>query len=144
MVRVEHSVVIERPPAEVFSYSTELDRLAEWQGTAHEARSDGPLRQGAHLTEVRNFLGRRMESEVEVTAWEPDRHFALKVVSGPVPYTFEQTLEPTNGGTKVNIVLEGDPGGLWNLAEPLIERAVRRQVQTDFEQLKDILEDKQD
>ncbi len=92
------------------------------------------------MTEVRKFLGRRMESEVEVTAYEPDRRFALKVVSGPVPFTYEQTLEPSDGGTAVKVLLEGEPGGFFKLAEPLVERAVRRQVQADFEQLKDILE----
>jgi uncharacterized protein YndB with AHSA1/START domain len=140
MIRVEHSLVIERPPAEVFSYSTDPAKLPDWQSTALEARSDGPMQKGAHLTEVRKFLGRRMESKVEVTAYEPDRRFALKVLSGPVPFTVEQTLEPTDGGTRVHLVLEGEPGGFFKLAEPLVERAVRRQMQADFDQLKDILE----
>jgi uncharacterized protein YndB with AHSA1/START domain len=140
MVRVEHSLVIERPPAEVFAYTTDPANLPEWQSGALEARSDGPVQEGARLTEVRKFLGRRMESEGEVTAFEPDRRFALKVVSGPVPYSFEQTLEPTNGGTRVRVVLEGEPGGFFKLAEPLVERAAKRQLQADFEQLKDILE----
>ena len=140
MVRVEHSLVIERPPTEVFAYATDPDKLPEWQSTALEARSDGPMRQGARVTEVRKFLGRRMESEVEVTAYEPDRRFALKVVSGPVPFTYEQTLEPSDGGTAVKVLLEGEPGVFFKLAEPLVERAVRRQIQADFEQLKDILE----
>jgi uncharacterized membrane protein len=140
VVRVEHSIVIERPPAEVFAYTTDPGKLPEWQSTALEARSEGPIQQGAHLTEVRKFLGRRMESEVEVTAYEPDRRFGLKVLSGPVPFTFEQTLEPADGSTRVKVVLEGEPGGFFKLAEPLVERAVRRQVEADFEQLKDILE----
>jgi uncharacterized membrane protein len=140
VVRVEHSLVIERPPAEVFAYTTDPEKLPEWQSTALEARSEGPVRQGAHMTEVRKFLGRRMETEVEVTAYEQDRRFAIKVVSGPVPFNFEETFEPSNGGTNVNVVLEGEPGGFFKLAEPLVERAVRRQIQADYEQLKDILE----
>ena len=140
MFRVEHSIVIERPPADVFAYTTDPEKLPEWQSTALEARSEGPVRQGAHVTEVRKFLGRRMETDVEVTAYEQDRRFALKAVSGPVPFDFEQTLEPSDGGTNVNVVLEAAPGGFFKLAEPLVERAVRRQMQADYEQLKDILE----
>ena len=140
MVRVEHSVVIERPPAEVFAYMTDPANVPEWQSAALEARSQGPVQQGAHMTEVRKFLGRRMESKFEVTAYEPDRRFALKVLTGPVPFTFEETLEPTDAGTRVNVVLEGEPGGFFKLAEPLVERAARRQLQADYEQLKDILE----
>jgi uncharacterized protein YndB with AHSA1/START domain len=140
VVRVEHSLVIERPPAEVFAYTTDPANEPEWQATLLEARSDGPVQQGAHITEVRKFLGRRMESEVEVTAYEPDRRFAVKVLSGPVPFDLEQTLEPTDRGTSVKVILEGEPGGFFKLAEPLVERAVRRQIRADFEQLKDILE----
>jgi uncharacterized membrane protein len=140
VVRVEHSLVIDRPPAEVFAYTTDPANLPEWQSTALEARSEGPVEVGAHMTEVRKFLGRRMESEVEVTAFELDRRFAIKVLSGPVPFAFEETFEPTDGGTSVRVVLEGEPGGFFKLAEPLVERAVKRQIQTDYEQLKDILE----
>ena len=140
MVRVEHSIVVNRPPAEVFAYTTDASVLHEWQSTALEAHFDGLPGVGVRGKEVRKFLGRRMESEVEITAYEPDRRFALKVVSGPVPFNFEQTIEPTNGGTKMHVVLEGEPGGFFKLAEPLVERAVRRQVKADYEQLKDILE----
>ena len=140
MIKVEHSLVIDRPPAEVFAYTTDPANLPEWQSTALEARSEGPVQQGAHVTEVRKFLGRKMESEVEVTEYDPDKRFALKVLSGPVPFSFEQTLEPTDGGTNVRVVLEGEPGGFFKLAEPLVERAVKRQMKADYEQLKDILE----
>jgi uncharacterized protein YndB with AHSA1/START domain len=140
VVRVEHSLVIERPPAEVFAYTTDPANLAEWQSTALEARSEGPVQQGAHVTEVRKFLGRRMESEVEVTAFEPDRRFALKVLSGPVPFAFEQTLEPSDGGTRVSVVAEGEPGGFFKLAEPIVARALRRELRGNLETLKDVLE----
>jgi uncharacterized protein YndB with AHSA1/START domain len=140
VIRVEHSIVVERPPAEVFAYTTDPSVLHEWQSTALEGRFDGPPGVGVRGSEVRKFLGRRMESGVEITAYEPDRRFGLKVVSGPVPFQFEQTLEPTNGGTAVQVVLEGEPGGFFKLAEPLVERAVRRQIRADYEQLKDILE----
>jgi uncharacterized protein YndB with AHSA1/START domain len=140
VIRMEHSVVIERPPAEVFSYLTDPANVPEWQSTALEAISEGPMQQGARMSEVRKFLGRKMETTLEVTAYEPGRRFGLKVISGPVPFSVDQTLEPMNGGTRIDVVLEGEPGGFFKLAEPLVERALRRQVEADFAQLKDILE----
>jgi hypothetical protein len=44
------------------------------------------------------------------------------------------------GGILTGQILEGEPGGFFKLAEPLVERAVKRQIHADFEQLKDILE----
>lgn len=140
MINVEHTLVIERPAAEIFAYTTDPTKLPDWQSTALEASMDGPMRVGARGSEIRKFLGRRMETQVEVTGYEQDRRFALKAVTGPVPFTFEQTLDPAEGGTRVHATVQGEPGGFFKLAEPLVERAVRRQLQTDYEQLKDILE----
>jgi hypothetical protein len=35
--------------------------------------------------------------------------------------------------------VEGEPGGFFKLADPLIERALKRQIRADLETLKDLL-----
>jgi hypothetical protein len=40
----------------------------------------------------------------------------------------------------LTMVVEGEPGGFFRLAEPLIQRAVKRQFRADLETLKDMLE----
>jgi uncharacterized protein YndB with AHSA1/START domain len=140
-VRIEHELTIARPPSEVFAYLTDPAVLPEWQATAEEARLESEtMGKGARLVEVRKFLGRRMESQMEVVDYEPDRRFALKVDSGPIPFVASHVLEPTNGGTRLRFVLEGEPGGFLRLADPLAERQARRQVESDFAALKDIVE----
>ena len=95
---------------------------------------------GTKVTEVRKFLGRRMDSTLEVTQYEPDRKFSIRVLSGPVPFDVEHTLEADDGGTRVKWVGTGEPGGFFKLAEPLVARQVQRQFRGDFETLKDLLE----
>ncbi len=51
-------------------------------------------------------------------------------------YTFEEV----SAGTRLTRIAEGETRGFFKLAEPLIERAVERQVKNDLEMLKDILE----
>ena len=142
MVRLEHEVVVNRPVSEVFAYLTDAASLAEWQGGVVEARkeSEGPVGVGTRFSEVRKFLGRRLESTVEVTEHEPDRTFSLRVVSGPVPFEVRHTLEPTNGGTRIKLVGQGEPGGFFKLAEPLVARQAKRTFEHDFATLRDILE----
>ena len=77
---------------------------------------------------------------MRIEAYEPPRRFALKVTSGPVPFRFEQTIEPEGDGTRISVVAEGEPGGFFKLAEPLVERAVKREIEGNTETLKDILE----
>jgi hypothetical protein len=38
------------------------------------------------------------------------------------------------------LVGEGEPGGFFKLAEPIVARVAQRQLKNDFETLKDILE----
>ena len=140
MIRFQFSLDIARPPAEVFAYVTDADRLPEWQSSAVEAQWQGEKAPGARIREVRKFLGRRMDSELEVTEYEPDRLFGLKTLSGPVPFSVHQTLEPSDGGTRLTFVGEGEPGGFFKLAEPVVGRVAERQFKNDFETMKDILE----
>lgn len=140
MVRIEFSIDVDRPPSEVFAYLTDAESLPEWQSSAVEAHWEGEKTSGARVKEVRKFLGRRMESELEVAEYEPDRRFALKVLSGPVPFSAQHTLEPRNGGTRLTFVGEGEPGGFFKLAEPIVARTAERQFKSDFETLKDVLE----
>jgi len=140
IIRVDSSIVIDRPPEEVFAYATDPAHTPEWQSSALETSVDGPVQAGASGKEVRKFLGRRMESTMKIEAFEPPRRFALQVTSGPVPFHVEQTVEPEGAGSRVYAVIEGEPGGFFKLAEPLVERAVRRELEGNFATLKDILE----
>lgn len=142
MIREEHEIVVNRPVSEVFAYVTDVSNLAEWQGGVVEARqvSEGPVGVGTRFTEVRKFLGRRIESALEVTEHEPDRRFSLNVASGPVPFEVRHTFEAIDGGTRIRVEGEGEPGGFFKMAEPLVARQAKRTFEHDFATLKDILE----
>ena len=140
IIRVDGSIVINRTPDEVFAYATDPAHTPEWQSSALETSVDGPVQAGASGKEVRKFLGRRMESTMKIEAFEPPRRFALQVTSGPVPFHVEQTVEPEGTGSRVSVTIEGEPGGFFKLADPLVERAVRRELEGNLATLKDILE----
>jgi uncharacterized protein YndB with AHSA1/START domain len=140
MIHLEHTVEIDRPPAEVFDYMMDMENLPEWQSSAIEAHWEGERAAGSRIKEVRKFLGRRIESELEVTEYEPNRRFCLKTLSGPVLFSVEHTFEATTGGTRITFVGEGNPGGFFKLAEPMVARAAERQFKGDFATLKDLLE----
>ena len=107
---MEHSVVIDRPPADVFRYLTDVEKLPEWQASAIAVSAEGEMRVGTRLRETRNFIGRQAESMLEVTEYEPDRKFSLRVLSGPLPFEVRHTLTPEDGGTRLDWVGEA-PGG---------------------------------
>jgi len=142
MMKVEHSVVINRPIEEVFAFVSDIEKMTQWIGDAQEVKniSAGPLGVGTTFTIVGGFLGRRFELNQEVTEYEPNRKLGWKSTSGPVPSEFEGTFESVAGGTKFNFILVGEVGGFFKIAEPLLRRMLRRQYETNAANLKDLLE----
>jgi uncharacterized protein YndB with AHSA1/START domain len=139
-VRMEHAVVIARPPGEVFRYLTDVEKLPEWQSSAVDVRVDGPMRVGARVTETRTLVGRRAVSTLEVTEYEPDRKFSLRTVSGPIRFEVSHTLTPEDGGTRLGWVAEADTRGFPRLAVRMFAGTAERQFRGDFERLKVVLE----
>jgi ligand-binding SRPBCC domain-containing protein len=142
MATIDHTLTIQAPPQVVFEQLTDPAKALVWQSSLIEARLDpaGPMQQGTRITETRKMLGRNWESLVEVTELEPGRAFAGRVASGPVPFEFRYTLEEADGATRMTFHMEGEPGGFFRLAEPLVVRRVKQQQESDFATLKEIAE----
>ena len=141
-IREELSVVIERPVEEVFAFATDPENEPLWQSTSLETEqtSGGPVGVGATFRNTSKFLGRRIETTYEVTENEPPRRQCLRVTSGPIPGSGCYLLEPAEGGTRFTQRFEAEIGGFFRLAEPLVGRAIRRQMEADMATLKDLLE----
>ncbi len=140
-MRVEHSVVINRPVEEVFQFMSDPRNNEQWQSMIVDTKGvEGPVGVGSKWQHTVSFLGRKFEPTFELTELEPNRRSAVRSAGGPVPFHGSWTFEPVDGGTRVSWVLEGEPGGFFRLAEPLVERAARRQTASDFATLKDLLE----
>jgi uncharacterized protein YndB with AHSA1/START domain len=142
VAKIEHSVEIDKPPVDVFAVLTDPTRLREWQGTVLEARheSEGPLRAGSRVHEVRSFLGRRIESTVEIVEVEAPSRFVLRSSAGPVTFHIEQTVAPTAAGSMVRIVMEGEARGMLGMAARVAVKAADKQLRTDLKSLKALLE----
>jgi carbon monoxide dehydrogenase subunit G len=140
LISFEHSVTIDRPAETVFAYLTDVRNLRRWQQGVVEIRPGGDMGPGATFTEVRSFLGKRIESTIEVTEYEAPRLFSIKVVSGPIPFSVRHTLEPSGDATLLQVEGTGEPGGFFKLAEGLVARQAERAAKKDFARLKKTLE----
>jgi uncharacterized membrane protein len=141
MKPVELSVVINRPLEACFAYLTDLANDLEWRREWIDAEktTDGPHGVGARYRLTGALLGRRIATEYEAIAYEPNRLAAWKAVSGPLPLTFSRAFEGVEGGTRVTMRYEGDRG-LLRLAGPLVAGIGRRQLEGDFPKLKQVME----
>ena len=133
MVRIDFTLAIARPPADVFARLVDLDRLPDWQESSLVSSADGPLELGRHVKERRRIMGRELETELEVTACDPPRQLTLKALGGPVPFTVDHQLVDDNGSTLLHVVGEAKPGTFMKLAEPMIARTAEQELRRDFD-----------
>ena len=140
---VQESVEVGRPVDAVFAYVADPENSKEWSATIVDIRQDtpGPIHGvGDQFGVTQKFLGRRMQVPQEVVAFEPGRSYTLRTSEGPVEMTASWVCEPLTEGTRVTATFDGNAGTFFSLVGPILERAVRRQVRSDLETLKDLLE----
>jgi len=146
MARIEASVVINRPVEEVFEFVTNPKNDLLWQSGVLESEqtSEGPMGVGTTLRSVSQLMGRRMEGTGEVIGYKANKKMTYKSASGPMSGEYSFTFEPVEGGTRLSFVGEGETGGflkrLFGLADSIFVRMAQRGMETDFANLKDILE----
>jgi len=143
MVEVETSVLINQPTERVFEFVTTPENDAQWMiGVESRDHTPGePAGVGSTSQSEMRFLGVSVTVTWEVTEYEPPTRIEVKTIEGPVSVEAEYTFEAVGEGqTKVTVHGEADVGGIFSLAEPLVERMAQRQWEASFENLKDVLE----
>jgi uncharacterized protein YndB with AHSA1/START domain len=130
MFETKNSIFINRPPQDVFNVITDPAKQSLWQSMTESAEwtSNGSHGVGSTMKVVARFLGRKIESEIEVTAWEPPHRVDYKFVNGPYPAEVSNTLEPQGEGTLLTARSQGEMGSFFKLAEGLVARQLEKQL----------------
>ncbi len=140
MVKVEISLHINRPVAEVFKYMNDPTKMPEWNSTIEEATpSETPVKVGTRIRSRLRMLGRTMEGTYEVVELEPNKRVVNKS-DEPFPWKAIITFQAENGGTRLVSAAEGELGGFFKLSEPIFARIVKKQLQAQYETAKELLE----
>ena len=139
-MRFDVEIDIDRPPEDVFALLTDIPRLPEWQRSAVSAAAEGEVAVGGRIRETRRFLGREYAVVHEVTAYDPPHRFDIRSVEGPIPLSVRHTLEPSGGGTRLEVVGEANPKGVLRFAAGGIAKTAEAEFHRDFERLKELLE----
>ena len=102
---------IAAPAADVFAKLTDLASASETISAIRriEILTDGPVTVGTRFRETRVMFGREATEEMEISALDPPRRFALRAESCGCRFQSEFRLEPAGGGTRVVMVIESEP-----------------------------------
>jgi uncharacterized protein YndB with AHSA1/START domain len=138
----ETSVRIERPAEEVFDYVSDPTMYPRWNSAVQSVRETSPGADGLGATYrmERDLPGGRAENDLEVVEVNPPSLFVIRTTSGPTPFTYRYVLADEQGATLLELAAEVELGGLAGALGPLASRAVKRGVDSNFADLKRILE----
>ncbi len=133
---------VARPPEEVAGFAMNPENEPRWIGGIQSTRllTPPPVGVGTEVERVASFLGRRFSYVLKADEFEPGHHVVMSTVRGPFPMRVTYRFEPVPSGTRVTNRVQGDTGGFYRLAGPLMERAVKRSLTRDLATLKRLLE----
>ena len=142
MFKFEQSIWTSKNPQEVFDFLSDPTNDAEWRASSVSAEwiSDPPHGVGSTNKAVDKLMGRTIESNREVTAWDPPNQFGFKGASGPMSFELTLTLEAHANGSKATMTVEAESGGFFKIAENLFAKQLKKQVTADMDGLKRYLE----
>jgi uncharacterized membrane protein len=141
MIELEHTLILPRPVEEVFSFLNNFEHDPSWQAGIIEAKQvpEGAARLGTIVKQVRRFMGRRLDYTGEVVDHEEPKKIWVKSVSGPYPFEGGYRLEPTDGGTRLTLLLKVTPTGIIRFTQSMVARELRQQMEADSNRLKALL-----
>lgn len=141
MLKVTSSVVINKPVADVFAYTTDPNTATKWQGGVDAVIPEGPQDVvGSKYTEVRKFMGQEMKSTLQITLFQKNAKWGAKVLNGPVPYEVIQTFAAEGAGTRLTTDVQGEPKGFFKIAEGALQGQLQKSLDEDGQRLKKLLE----
>lgn len=137
MIRLETSVVVNRPPAATFDYVATrfFSHLPVLNTDVVEIKqlSDGPMRVGLQGFEAQVIQGKRYGRTFEVTEYEVPKVFAYKSIANDAVKEYalcRYTFEPAGDGTRVTQYFDIEwEAPLWRWAPWMVKFFIKKAVE---------------
>lgn len=142
MINVDLGVLVDRPLKDVFAFVSNPNNMSKWNSAvvSLEQVNPGKVDVGSKFKTVGEMMGRRIEGEMQITAYEPDTKCGFQVTAGPMQVNLTLTFKTVGTGTKVSLNAQGNPGGLFKLAEGVMAGQVKSMMEGNLARLKSVLE----
>jgi uncharacterized membrane protein len=125
----ENSIVIDRPRSQVFAFVADHENDPKWRpGVLDIKRASGEGQSAVYTQGVQGPMGKRIDADFEVTAYQDGTLLAFKTLAGPVHPEGSYRFEDADGGTRVTFSLNANLRGAQKLMAPMVAKSMRNQV----------------
>ena len=140
MASFSHTVSIPKPPAEVFPWLLEEDKVPQWTGNLERYEQLGALGTGSRVRQVLEVSGRTIDVEMEVTAYEPPSGAQTRFATNGIEVVSSYALEAAGAGTRLTQSIEAKPSGFTaRMLVPVVQPRLEEKLTQDLERLRETL-----
>ena len=142
MINLDLGTLIDKPVKDVFAFVADPNNMSKWNSTvvSLEQITSGEVGVGTKFKSTGEMLGRRVEGEMQVTAYEPDTKCGFQVNAGPIQVNMNLSFKTVGTGTKISLNAQGNPAGFFKLAESVMTGRVKSMMEENLARLKSQLE----
>lgn len=142
MINIDLGTLIDKPIKDVFAFVADPNNMSKWNSgvVSLEQITPGEVGVGTKFKSVGEMMGRRIEGEMQVTAYEPDTKCGYQVNAGPMQVNLTLTFKTVGTGTKISLNAQGNPAGFFKLAEGMMTGRVKSMMEENLTRLKSVLE----
>jgi hypothetical protein len=132
---------VARSPEDVAVYMFDPHHDPDWiTGIEHVDPPAAPVGVGTETHRLARFMGRRIDYVLRVVEHIPGRLLVMESVQAPFPMGVTYGVEPDGSGSRVSLRVTGGYALLMRLAQPIVRRQIKRNLEADLRQLRGRLE----
>jgi uncharacterized protein YndB with AHSA1/START domain len=141
MTTVSASIDINQPVDKVFDYMTNVENHKAWQAGILDATvtPSGPIGVGSTYHYTTEVMGRRMETHLEVTAYEKNKKWGVKTTGVPQSVETAYLFEAVGDNMKLTISMEL-AGGYPAAAEGMVKQQTQKTLEEQCNKIKQMVE----
>lgn len=136
------SLIIDAPPATVFTYLTDTEQLKKWVDGLVDIEPLGELTNelGARSLVTSKSKGRLVEAEEEIIRYEQDERISVQSTNEFRVQTSIFELEPKDDQTKLTFRMRVANRGLGKFLGVFDKTPIQDQIESDARRLKELIE----
>jgi carbon monoxide dehydrogenase subunit G len=143
-LRCESTVTVARPPAEVFPWLLDADKVPRWMTglEVYEPLDPAPLDVGSRIRQHLSVSGQSLRFEMVVKELRPPGRAVLHFEGSGFKAANEYAVADAPGGAAVTWVISGDTTSLKaRLVAPLVQAKLQEKLDGDLARLRSVLQD---
>jgi carbon monoxide dehydrogenase subunit G len=141
-VRCESTVTVAKPPAEVFPWLLDADKVSRWTTglEVYEPLEPGPLRVGSRIRQELSVSGQQLRFELLVAELDAPRRAVMRFEGSGFKAANEYTVSEARGGAVVTWVISGTTTSFKaRLIAPMVQAKLQEKLEVDLARLRALL-----